>query len=205
VSFQAIPRERGFFDLLERAADGVAAAAGELRTLAEDFARAEELRQRIRDLEHEGDDLTHQVMALLDTTFVVPVDRHDIHQLASSLDDVLDAIEAVADLLVLYRIEEPIAHFRQQADILSAATKAVSRIVHGLRSLRAMERVWVDIVRLERDGDHVYRRAVAALYSGDYGAMDVLKWKDILANMEQAIDRCQDIANTIESIALKYA
>jgi predicted phosphate transport protein (TIGR00153 family) len=205
VSFQAIPRERGFFDLLERAADGVVAAAREFRTLAEDLARAEELRGRIRELEHQGDDLTHQVMALLDTTFVVPVDRHDIHLLASSLDDVLDAIEAVTDLLVLYRVEEPIPHFRPLADVLAAATEAVSRGVHGLRSMRAMERVWVDIVRLERDGDHVYRRAVAALYAGDYGAMDVLKWKDILENMEQAIDRCQDIANTIESIALKYA
>ena len=205
MSFQAIPRERGFFDLLERAADGVAIAARELRTLVEDFERADEYRGRIQELEHQGDELTHQVMALLDTTFVVPVDRHDIHQLATSLDDVLDAIEAVADLLVLYRIGEPIPQFRQQADVLSAAAKAVSRVVHGLRSMRTMERSWVDIVRLERDGDHVYRRAVAALYSGDYGAMDVLKWKDILENMEQAIDRCEDIANTVESIALKYA
>src|SRR5439155_14486520 len=204
-SFQAIPRERAFFDLLGHAADGVATAARQLQAMVGDIEHAEDHRRRIRDLEHEGDELTHQVMALLDTTFVVPVDRHDIHQLASSLDDVLDAIEAVADLLVLYRIGEPIPQFRQQADVLSAAAKAVSRVVHGLRSMRTMERSWVDIIRLERDGEHVYRRAVAALYSGDYKAMDVLKWKDILKSMEQAIDRCQDIANTVESIALKYA
>ncbi len=205
MSFQAIPRERGFFDLLERAADGVAAAARELQALVGDFEHAEDHRDRLEELEHEGDDLTHQVMALLNTTFVVPVDRHDIHLLASSLDDVLDAIEAVADLLVLYRIEEPIPHFRQQADVLVGATKAVTRAVHGLRSMRSMGPLWVDIIRFERDGDHVYRRAVAALYSGDFGPMDVLKWKDVLENVEQAVDRCQDIANTIESIALKYA
>jgi predicted phosphate transport protein (TIGR00153 family) len=205
MSFQAIPRERAFFDLLGHAADGVATAARQLQAMVGDIEHAEDHRRRIRDLEHEGDELTHQVMALLDTTFVVPVDRRDIHLLASTLDDVLDATEAVADLLVLYRIAEPIPHFRQQVDVLVGATGAVSRAVRGLRSMRSMDRVWVEIIRFERDGDHVYRRAVAAIYSGQYEAMDVLKWKDILENMEGAIDRCEDIANTVESIVLKYA
>jgi uncharacterized protein Yka (UPF0111/DUF47 family) len=205
VPFQVIPRQRAFFDLLERAADNVAVGARELHDLVLDIGAAPERGERIRQLEHDGDDLTHQIMAMLNITFVTPVDRHDIHHLASSLDDVLDATEAVSDLLVLHRITEPVPQLRQQAEVLVGATTAVSREIRSLRAPRSGDRAWADIIRFERDGDHVYRRAIAELYSGDYGAMEVLKWKDILGQMESAIDRCEDIANTIESVVLKYA
>lgn len=205
MPFQVIPRELAFFDLLERAADGVAAGARELDALVGDFREAATHSARIQELEHEGDDLTHEMMSLLNITFVTPVDRNDIHQLASSLDDVLDAQEAVADLLVLHRIEEPIPQLRLQTDVLVRATGAVARAVRGLRALGAADSASGEITRLEREGDRVYRRAVADLFSGDYKAMDVLKWKDILAEMEAAIDHCEDIANTVESITLKHA
>jgi uncharacterized protein Yka (UPF0111/DUF47 family) len=205
VPFQVIPRQRAFFDLLEHAADNVATGARELRDLVLDIGAAPERSERIRQLEHDGDDLTHQIMAMLNITFVTPVDRHDIHHLASSLDDVLDATEAVSDLLVLHRITEPIPQLRQQAEVLVGATTAVARAIRSLRAPRSNDREWVDIMRFERDGDHVYRRAIAELYSGDYRAMEVLKWKDILGQMESAIDRCEDIANTIESVVLKHA
>jgi uncharacterized protein Yka (UPF0111/DUF47 family) len=144
-------------------------------------------------------------MALLNRTFVTPVDRNDIHVLASHLDDVLDSVEAVADLLVLHHIREPIPQLRMQADILVGAAEAVARAVRGLRSFRERDRAWTEIVRFERDGDHVYRMAVADLYSGEFGAMDVLKWRDILEELEAAIDRCEDVANMLESISLKHA
>ena len=118
MAFQVIPREQAFFDLFEQAAEGVAAGARELAALVEDFRDAPGRSARIQELEHAGDDLTHRILALLNTTFVTPFDRHDIHLLASSLDDVLDAQEAVADLLVLHRIEEPIPQLRQQAEVL---------------------------------------------------------------------------------------
>jgi uncharacterized protein Yka (UPF0111/DUF47 family) len=205
VPFQVIPRQRAFYDLLEQAADAVAAGARELQSLVADFEHAEDHSLRIQELERGGDELTHKIMAMLNTTFVTPVDRHDIHHLASSLDDVLDAQEAIADLLVLHRVQEPIPQLRQQTEILVGATRATARAVRGLRAPQVTERPWVDILRFERDGDHVYRRAVAALYSGDFKAMDVLKWKDILEQMESAIDRCEDIANTVESIVVKHA
>jgi uncharacterized protein len=205
VPFQAIPRERSFYDLLEQAAEGVVEGARALQRMVSDLGRAEEGSRQLKDLEHAGDDLTHRILALLNTTFVTPVDRHDIHLLASSLDDVLDAIEGVADLLVLHRIEEPLGPFPLQVDVLVQATEAVAASVRNLRSPQASDRSWNEIIRREREGDHVYRRAVADLYSGDYRAMDVLKWKDILAQIEQAIDRCEDIANTIESVVLKHA
>ncbi len=205
MAFQVIPRERAFFDLLERAADGVAAGARELADLVDHFDEAPARSKQIQELEHAGDELTHEMMALLNTTFVTPVDRHDIYRLASSLDDVLDAQEAVADLLVLHRIAEPIPELRRQADVLVRATEAVAAAVRGLRSLGVARPVTAEVTRLEREGDRVYRRAVADLFSGDYKAMDVLKWKDILAEMEAAIDRCEDIANTVDSILVKHA
>ncbi len=205
VTFQVIPRERAFYDLLEKDGEGVAAGARELRALIADFHHADAHRERIHRLESEGDDVTHAVMELLNRTFVTPVDRQDIYRLATYLDDVLDSIEAVADLLTLHRIREPIPQLRTQADVLVEAAEAVARAVRGLRSFRERDRAWADIVRSERDGDHVYRMAVAELYSGGFGAMDVLKWRDVLEEMEAAIDRCEDVANTLESISLKHA
>jgi predicted phosphate transport protein (TIGR00153 family) len=205
VTFQVIPRERAFFDLLERAADGVADGARELAALVDELPHGEERWRRIQDLEHAGDDMTHRILSLLANTFVTPMDRQDIHRLASWLDDVLDSQEAVSDLLILHGVAEPIPQLRQQADVLVRSTEAVVQVMRSLRSYGANGRTWADITRLEREGDRIYRRGVAALFSGEYRAMDVLKWKDILHEMEQAIDRCEDIADTVESIVLKHA
>lgn len=205
MTFQVIPRERAFFDLLEQAADGVAQGARELAALVDDLPHGEERWRRIQDLEDAGDDLTHRMMALLATTFVTPVDRQDIHRLASWLDDVIDSMHAVSDLLVLHAVNEPIPHLRQQADVLVRATGAVVRVVGGLRTYGAAGRDWAEITRLEREGDRIYRRAVAALFSGEHRPMEVLKWKDLLGEMEAAIDRCEDIADAVESIVLKHA
>ncbi len=205
MPFQVIPRELAFFDLLDRAAANVEEGAAELIAQVGDLARAEDHAKRITDLEHAGDDLTHQILAMLHTTFVTPFDRHDIHRLASSLDDILDAQEAVADLLALHRIRDPVPQFRQQVEVLGRATKAVGEAVRGLRHLHRLSPLIAEIKRHEREGDWVYRRAVAALYSGDYRAMEVLVWKDLLAQTEAAVDRCEDIGNTIESLMLKHA
>jgi uncharacterized protein len=205
VPFQVIPRELAFFDLFEDAADGVERATAELLVLLDDLPNAAIHSQRITDLEHVGDDITHRTLELLHTTFVVPIDRHEIVLLASSLDDILDGVDALAALLTLHGITEPIPQFRQLVEVLVRATGAVGRAVRALRTYHRIERAAAEIRRQEREGDWVYRRAVASLYSGDYEAMDVLRWKDLLAQTEAAIDRCEDIANTIESVAVKHA
>jgi predicted phosphate transport protein (TIGR00153 family) len=205
VVFQVIPRERAFFGLFDRAAENAAEGASVLAALMDDTGAAHEVAARVKDLEHRGDDLTHEILATLNTTFVTPFDRHDIHHLAAAIDDVVDSQEAVADLLVLYGILEPVPEFRLQTEVLVRATRAVVEAVQSLQHLSDVDRPWAEIKRLEREGDHIYRHAVAALYSGDYKAMDVLKWKDILDEMETAMDRCEDIANVVESIALKQA
>jgi uncharacterized protein Yka (UPF0111/DUF47 family) len=144
-------------------------------------------------------------METLNTTFVTPFDRKDIHTLASALDDILDAQEAVSDLLVLHRVVTPPPFVVQQAGILERITAGIVVAVQDLRTLTGVERDWAQVNRLEREGDRVYRRAVAELFSGDHEPIEVLKWKDIVDQLEDAIDRCQHISNTIESIALKLA
>jgi len=205
VPFQAIPREQSFFGLFERAAANVAAGARELAALSSNLADGEAASGRLRDIEHEGDELTHRIMATLNTTFVTPFDREDIYRLATVLDDILDAGEAVADLLVLHRIEEPLPELRQQAEVLVRATEVISKAVSRLRSLTGLNGYLIEINRLENEGDRIYRKTIARLYSGEFKAMEVLKWKDVLDQMETAIDGCEDIANVIESITLKHA
>ena len=205
MRFQVIPREQGFFELFESGAANVVVAARELAELVGGAPDREARSERIRDLEHEGDEITHQILALLNTTFVTPFDREDIYRLASRLDDILDAQEAVADLLVLHRVEEPLPELKQQADVLVRATEVLQEAVSRLRTLQDLNGYLVELNRIENEGDRVYRKTVARLYSGDFKAMDVLKWKDLVDQMEEAIDGCEDIANTIESIALKHA
>jgi uncharacterized protein len=205
VPFQVIPRELAFFELFDMAAAGVARGVVNLGALIDDLNEAERYAQRIRDIEHEGDDLTHQIVALLNTTFVTPFDRSDIHSLASSLDDVLDSVEGIADLLVLLRVEKPLPQFRQQVAVLLQAVTWVGVAVRDLRGLHGVEKACAEVRRAEREGDWLYRRGVAELYAGDYAAMEVLMWKDLFEQAEEAVDRCEDIANTLGSVVLKYA
>jgi predicted phosphate transport protein (TIGR00153 family) len=204
VPFQAIPREQVFFDLFERSAANVVAAAEELAVLSGDVADAEGRSQRVRELEHANDDLTREVIHTLDTTFVTPYDREDIYALATGLDDILDAAWAVADLIVLHRIEAPLPELGLLAGVLRKAGAAIRVAVGGLRHAEDVMPQVIEINRLENEGDRIYRKAVARLYSGEFGAMDVLKWKEILDQLEEAIDGCEDIANAIESIIVKY-
>ena len=158
---------------------------------------------RIMDIEHEGDELTHEMMRRLNTTFVTPFDREDIYSLASSLDDILDHIEAAADLLQLHKIAEPLPQMVGLSRTLAQAAGKTAEAMPKLREMKGMEEYWVEINRLENEGDRFYRRTIAELFSGDYKAMDVLKWKDIIEEIEGAIDRLEDVANTVESIVLK--
>jgi predicted phosphate transport protein (TIGR00153 family) len=163
--------------------------------------------ERILDIEHEGDELTHSVIRRLNTTFVTPFDREDIHLLASSLDDVLDHVEAGAEYLQLHKIETPLPQMISLAETLATAAKDTSDAMPGLRRMKVdeLQSYWVEINRLENEGDRMYRRTIAELFSGDYRAMDVLKYKEITEQIEQGIDRLEDVANTVENIVLKQS
>ena len=205
MRLKILPREESFYDLFEKAAANLSEGARLLAKLLTDFHDPEAAHSEIRQREHEGDEITHQIIRALNTTFVTPFDREDIHRLASNIDDILDAIEAVSDLLVLHRIENVLPEMRQLAEVLSRAADQVQQAMSEIRGFAGLDKYWVEINRLENEGDRVYRKTVAKLFSGEYKAMDVLKWKDLVDQLEAAIDGCEDVANTLESIVLKHA
>ena len=181
-------------------------AAELLQDLIGDYRDVELKAQRIADREHEGDEVTHAIIRLLNTTFVTPMDREDIYQLATALDDVLDAIEAVADLFVLHRIEAPLPEMKAQIDVLVLAAAQTEQALAALPKMKRerLEPYWIEINRLENEGDRLYRRAIADLFSGEHRAMDVLKWKEVIENLEEALDGLENVANIIESTVLKH-
>ena len=201
--WRLIPREESFFDLFEELARKVQQGADALQDLLENYTDLDRKAGRVLDIEHEGDELTHEVMRRLNTSFITPFDREDIHRLASNLDDVLDHIEATAEYLQLHKIEKPLPQMVQLGSTLAAAARHTAEAMPGLRKMKNLETYWIEINRLENEGDRSYRRTIAELFSGDYKAMDVLKWKDIIEEIETAIDRLEDVANTIEGIVLK--
>jgi len=205
VRLRITPQDSSFFELFEKLAGKVSEGAAELLDLLKNYTDLDRRVGKILDIEHQGDELTHQVMRRLNTSFVTPFDREDIHQLATNLDDVLDHIEAAAEYLQLHKIERPLPQMVSLAETLLAAATTTSEAMPRLRKMKDLEEYWIEINRLENEGDRFYRRTIAELFSGDYKAMDVLKSKEIIEEIEQGIDRLEDVANTVETITLKQS
>jgi predicted phosphate transport protein (TIGR00153 family) len=203
--FWLIPRDESFYELFVKMAGLLVQGADLFQDIVTNFDGAEPRARRLHDIEHEADEVTHEVMRRLNTTFVTPLDREDIHELASLLDDVMDHIDAAADLLVLHKIEKPLSEMQAQADLLVRAAHTTQQAVSTLPDFRGLSEYFIEVNRLENEGDRIYRQAIADLFSGDFKAMDVLKWKDILDELEAAMDELEDVANALEGIALKQA
>jgi predicted phosphate transport protein (TIGR00153 family) len=209
VKLRIFPREESFFDLFDAATGSVAEAASLLRDMVDDFVDPEMKAKRLAEQEHEGDRVTRAILSRLNSTFVTPFDREDIYDLATQLDDVTDAIEAAADMLVLHKVLEPIEPVREQARLLDEASRVTAE---GLRHLRRLAQdelraYWIRINELENQADRLYRRARADLYAfeGEHPARYVLVWKDIIEQLEEAMDALEHVAHTVESIVLKHA
>jgi predicted phosphate transport protein (TIGR00153 family) len=142
-------------------------------------------------------------MRELNETFVTPFDREDIYRLASSLDDVMDAMEAAVDLVVLYKIGELPAEVADQVDVLERAAELTAEAMPRLRSMKDLSEYWIELNRLENQADHVYRRLLARLFSGEYDTLTVLKLKEVVDQLEEAADAFEHVANTVETIAVK--
>jgi uncharacterized protein len=205
MRLRVVSGEQSFFDLFEQLAQKVGQGADELLDLLKNYTDLDRRVGRVLDIEHEGDELTHAIMRRLNTTFVTPFDREDIHHLASNLDDVLDHIEAAGEYLQLHKIEEPLPQMVSLTETLADAARKTAEAMPRMRKMKDLEDYWVEINRLENEGDRFYRRTIAELFSGDYKAMDVLKYKEIIEEIEQAIDRLEDVANTVENIYLKMS
>ena len=205
MKLRFIPQDRVFFDLFDRSAQNAAEGARLYRAMLEGFDDPKGSAKLILDAEHVGDEITHEIIKRLNTTFVTPIDREDIHALATAMDDVMDFIEAAADNFVLHKVEAPTPESREQAEVLVRICEAVAEGVAGLRRFKDLDRHLIAIKTIESEGDKIYRRAVAELFSGNHKALEVLKWKEIYDEVEAAIDAGEDVANYIEAIQLKHA
>jgi len=205
VRLRLTPRDTSFYDLFAGSATNLVTGAKLLSDLlgAEGDDRTE-IAERMRAAEHAGDDCTHAIMRQLNTTFVTPFDREDIYRLASTLDDVMDAMEAAVDLVVLYQLRELPKELADQVEVLERAAELTADAMPRLRSMKDLSEYWIEINRLENQADRVYRRLLAYLFNDSgFDAVTVLKLKEVIDQLEAAADAFEHVANTVETIALK--
>jgi predicted phosphate transport protein (TIGR00153 family) len=162
-----------------------------------------EIAEKMRAAEHAGDEVTHAIMRELNESFITPFDREDIYRLASSLDDVMDAMEAAVDLVVLYQIGELPPEVADQVDVIERAAELTAEAMLKLRSMKDLSEFWIELNRLENQADQIYRRLLARLFGGDFDAMTVMKLKEVVDQLEGAADAFEHVANTVETIAVK--
>ena len=203
-----IPREEKFFDLFEQAARNMVKSAQGLKKLVDTWEHVDGAVSEITELEHEGDSITHQIIAQLHRTFVTPFDREDIALLAHVLDDVTDFIQAAADAMLIYKVGYPTQRAKELAEIIVQATTEVERAMPQLRHRSQLKQILercVEINRLENMADRVFRSAMAELFIDSPDIASVIKWREIYEHMESATDRCEDVSNVLEGVALTYA
>ncbi len=208
VRFPFIPKEEKFFGLFEQSTRNMVKAAEGLQAMLDTCGDVVKSVAEITELEHQGDTITHQIIAQLHRTFVTPFDREDIALLAHTLDDVTDLIHSAADAILIYKIECPTLRAKELADIIVQASIEVEKVMPQLRRRAEMKQVLercVEINRLENIADRVFRAAMAELFDDDIDIAQVIKWREIYEHMEAATDRCEDVANVLEGVALKYA
>ena len=206
--FPFIPREQKFFDLFEQSAHNMVKTAQVLKGMVDTWENVKKSVDEITDLEHEGDAIIHQIMAQLNRTFVTPFDREDIAMLAHTLDDVTDFIFAAATRMFIYKIDHSTPRAKELADIIVQAALEVERAIPQLRHRAELEKILprcVEINRLENVADEVFRSAQAELFDNTTDMAHIIKWREIYEYMESATDRCEDVSNVLEGVALKYA
>ena len=197
------PLESSFYDLFSEAAGHLVDGAALLAQILPADADIEAIAEQMREAEHQADETTHRIVKLVNSTFITPFDREDIYALASSLDDVMDYMDETVDLILLYGVDTLPPEFAGQVDVLQRAVQLTAEAMPRLRSMKNLEEYWIEINRLENQGDRSYRRILADLFSGNYKTMEVLKLKDIVNALEKAIDALESVANTVEQIAVK--
>ena len=201
-----LPREENFLIYFNRTAEITVEAATALDALANDFTDVEVKVGKIKHLEHEGDQVTHQSFALLSRTWITPIDREDIYALTNRLDDVLDLIDASAARLVLFKIPAPTPAMRAQTHLILQSAQAIQRalgLLKDLKNSRAILDACIEINRLENEADAVYRGVIGRLFEKEKDPFTLLKWKEIYELLESATDACEDVANVLEQIVLK--
>lgn len=202
--FRLIPREEKFFEFFDKAANNILEGAKVLVQMTDERgADFQERWKRLEELEHVGDKLTHQIIRKLNRTFITPIDREDIHSLAVALDDVMDLIEASAARMSLYKIKQPTEEAGKLAQVILKSAEEIVKAVSNLERMDDVMEHCIEINRLENMADEISREAIADLFDKGHDPMDVIKWKEIYETMEMTTDGCEDVANIVESVALK--
>ncbi|HJX03751.1 MAG TPA: DUF47 domain-containing protein [Dehalococcoidia bacterium] len=206
--FSLFPKEPAFFTLFEKSASNTVKVAHRFNEMLCNWDDTESKMAEITELEHQGDMVTHEIIAQLHRTLITPFDREDIALLAHSMDDVTDCMEAAADTMLLYKVDKPTEQAKAMAYIIVVVSteveKAIGEIRHSINLKKILTRC-IEINRLENEADKIYRSALADLFSDKNDMAFIIKWREIYEYMEGAIDKCEDIANVLEGVALKYA
>jgi hypothetical protein len=203
VRLRLRPTDSTFYDLFAGSASNLVEGARLLAQMLGDSNDKRPIAAAMREAEHHGDELTHGIVRRANSTFVTPFDREDIYRLAAGLDDVMDFMEEAVDLVLLYEISELPAEVADQVEVLQRAAELTAEAMPRLRTMKHLDEYWIEINRLENQGDQTYRRIVARLFAGQYDALTVLKLKDVVDSLEHAMDAFESVANTVEQIAVK--
>jgi uncharacterized protein len=203
VAWRLIPREEKFYDDFIAMADELNNGASLLEQMLAAERPIWDKADEIKEVEHKCDFLTHEIIQRLNRTFVTPIDREDIHALARSLDDVMDAIDASATLIRLYRLDTVRFGANELARTISACTKEVRLALQALEEKKGVSRHAVEINRLENEADRTHQQAVSRLFDEERDPLTVIKWKETLDFLEDATDRCEDVANVLEGVMVK--
>jgi predicted phosphate transport protein (TIGR00153 family) len=205
VRLRLIPRDDRFYELFVEDAANVLNGARQLEAMLRTYDQPEARAAEIRASEHRGDEISHEIGHRLEATFVTPFDRADIYALISALDDVRDLIEESADTFVLYRVDAPTATAVEQAAIIVKQAEILHDALVHLQGFKDLDRYWIEVHRLENEGDQIVRAAIARLFDDEHDPVNVIKWKDIYGLLEATIDKAEDAANIIERITIKHA
>jgi uncharacterized protein len=203
VALRLRPTDTSFYDLFTLSAQHLLTGAGLLAEMISDGADRSDVARRMREAEHQADENTHDIIRRVNSSFVTPIDREDIYSLASSLDDVMDMLDEVVDLVLLYEVVQIPSEFLTLLEVIQRCAEITADAMPRLRSLVGLDEYWIEINRLENAGDKSYRRTLAKLFSGDYKAIEILKLKDIVESLEGAIDAFEKVANIVEQITVK--
>jgi predicted phosphate transport protein (TIGR00153 family) len=205
LAFSLVPKDRVFFDLFAQAGGNSLRAAKLLQEMLKGWPESAELAREILLVEQEGDRITHDLSQRTNSTFVTPIDAEDIYNLAGKIDDIVDHIEEAADFMGLYGIEAPMDKAQEMADVLVKACEQLAVLLENMRGYKDLDQYWIEIHRIENDGDRLFREALASLFRGGIDPMVVIRWRDIILRLERAIDATEEAATVVETIATKYA
>ena len=203
MAFRLTPRDNAFYAMFTEAGRNVADSVDVLEGLIDPNANREAIAKQLREREHAGDAVTHRIMRQLNTSFVTPFDREDIYRLASALDDVIDAVEAAADFIVLADVGKLPPLMIEQIQLLQRSANETAEAMARLKTLSDLEPYWIEVNRLENEADRVYRKLLSKLFSGDYDALTMVKLREVADGFEEAADALEHVAHAVETIAVK--